>query len=177
MKSPCETGFEGVPARLQASLNSEMASEVSVMTDSGISLPSSRKKIPSPAGLVVGEIGIYYYKYYRSMPSFPIFTFNSLYDILASFQTGCCYYFSFPPNVDYSKQATIMEFYSHLLLVLVPTFYPLQFCTFRIPFLYMKLCPCINKRFSSDSFLDWEGHHWVFISRHPTHYNIFVFTC
>jgi len=36
------------------------------------------------------------------------------------------------------------------------------------PFVYIKLCPSINKEFSTESFLDWEANHWVFTSRLQT---------
>jgi len=56
-----------------------------------------------------------------------------------------------------------MVFHFCLLLALEPTFYPHQFSQkIWLPFLYINLCPFINKKFSIDSFLYWEGHHWVF---------------
>jgi len=39
-----------------------------------------------------------------------------------SFQTFCRYYFAFPSNLVHFKQAAVMVFHSHLLLVLAPTF-------------------------------------------------------
>jgi len=49
-------------------------------------------------------------------------------------------------------------------------FYPLQFShKVLAPILCIKLCPTITKHFSIDSFLDWEGHHWVFCFSQPDH--------
>jgi len=36
-------------------------------------------------------------------------------------------------------------------------------CILDKTILYIKGCRSINKQFSIDSFLDWEGHHWVCI--------------
>jgi len=82
---------------------------------------------------------------------------------LKSFQTGSRDCFSFSPNISHFKQAVVTVFHSHQLLVLVPTFYPLQFSKkVWLPVFVYKLCHFINKYFSIDSFLDWEGHRWVF---------------
>jgi len=43
----------------QSSLNSSIASLVSVRISLGICFPSSRRKIPSPSGLGIAEIGIF----------------------------------------------------------------------------------------------------------------------
>jgi len=39
-------------------------------------------------------------------------------------------------------------------------------------FLYIKLCPFINKQFIIDSFLDWKGNQWVFshLKQHTRYY-------
>jgi len=31
-----------------------------------------------------------------------------------------------------------------------------------------KICPFINKQFSIDFYLDWEGHHWIFAHLNQT---------
>jgi len=50
------------------------------------------------------------------------------------------------PYVVHCKQAAVMVFHSHLLLVLAPTFYPLQFSQkVWFPFMYRKLSPLLPK--------------------------------
>jgi len=101
---------------------------------------------------------------------YPIFSFYSS----KSFQTGCCW-FVFPfmlCNASHSKQADVFSF---------PPFHYYHFPRGRIfsdPFIYqdiflirffisllcIKPLVSINKQFSIDSFLDWEGHHCDFCS-------------
>jgi len=48
---------------------------------------------------------------------------------------------------------------------LAPTILPLSLWPLIMPtLLYIKCCPFINKQLCMDSFLDWQGHHWVCIS-------------
>jgi len=82
-----------------------------------------------------------------------------------SFQTGCCISLSFLPcNISHSKQATlfsILLYFSRCFsFALLPRGQIFLLIRFFIFLLYMKPPVAVNKNFSIDSFLDWEGHHW-----------------
>jgi len=85
------------------------------------------------------------------------FPFSSRYDIFCfssskSFQTGChCLASLFPSVVSSPKQAAFV-FTPHRHFRSLPLFS------------YAKHLFPINKQFSIDSFLDWEGLHWDFSS-------------
>jgi len=69
-----------------------------------------------------------------------------------------------------SKQAAVVVFHSHLSLFFGADNFTLF--TSDLTFLAPRLCigcyPFINNQFRIDSFLDWEGHRWVFISHRQT---------
>jgi len=102
----------------------------------------------------------------RYLPSF------SLYNIFhfsnsKSFQTGCQCLASFSPLVASSPKQAAIVFTPALLFP--PIFYPLpRGPIFLEPIppllLYIKHHFPLNKQFSIDSFLDWEGLHWDFSS-------------
>jgi len=65
-----------------------------------------------------------------------------------------------------SKQAAIKVSHFHLLLFFGAynfTLFSLA-VAFTSTLLYIMCCPFTNKQLSIDSFLDWKGCHWVFIS-------------
>jgi len=75
-----------------------------------------------------------------------------------------------PCNVTHSKQAALMF-----------SFLPFQFNLFYevrkfldlflyLPLVYINPLFPINKQFSIDSFLDWEGHHWDSRSTRSSHH-------
>jgi len=115
------------------------------------------------------------FNYYLSSPQ--VITFPSLYAIL----TQMFYSHNIHIKV-FFKQTAIGVIHSHLLqiisnrlrlLFLVLT-YSRSFAPTILPptFLYIKLCPSINKQFSIDSFLDWGDHHWVHSIRPASIYNL-----
>jgi len=96
------------------------------------------------------------------------------------------YKITFPAKVT-SKQAAILVSQSHIFSSSAQHMVDLRINQYKwlstLSFvhifdptiLYKKGCISSNKNFSFYSFLDWEGHHWVFIStltrpQHQTHY-------
>jgi len=95
------------------------------------------------------------------MCSFPVITHNSLYNILA--------------HSSHFKQAAVIVFHSHLLLVLAPTFSLFNFARkFWFPVSYIKLCTFIDKQFRIDSFPWLWSSSLGFRSSQPDHSNRLV---
>jgi len=89
--------------------------------------------------------------------------FNIILHVKLPFQTGCNYCFTYPPNLVHFKQVAVMVFIPTSCWSWRQHFTHINLARkFWSPIVYIKLCPSINKQYSSDSFLDWKGYLLVF---------------
>jgi len=100
---------------------------------------------------------------YRWICSIPYFLHHGISHFTSSksFQTGCSLFVIPTRNVSHSKQAAINVLIPAIIL---PAYFLLPWSmsseSFLDIILYIKPLLYINKEFSIDSFLDWEGHRW-----------------